>query len=664
MANKVRLPVLPSDPAARTIRKSRTSKWRAASLIAVHLVIAAHIAHWLLAGRTITPVEPSEAMAFSKGGVVNAGLIFFAAAILLTALFGRFFCGWACHLVALQDLSRWLLEKFGIRPRPLRSRMLAWVPTAAFAYMFLWPALWRLWAGDDPTRVHGSELTTSAFWETFPGWVVGALTLLVCGFLCVYFLGAKGFCTYACPYGAVFAAAERVAALRVRVTDACNGCGHCTAVCTSNVRVHEEVRDFGMVVDPGCMKCADCVSVCPNDALYLGFGRLPLAAGRRTPAGEARRAALSWREELVLGLSFLAAFLTFRGLYGRVPFLMSLGLAGVLAFLALLALRLARRRDLAWRRWRLKADGAMAGAGRVLGALLAVLGLLWGHAALLRAESALADRVFRETAPERAALLDVASVPPALDAAGRRRVEVAIGRYERVERWGLFPWLGAPGRRAVLAYLAGDAGGFAGAARTAVERGETTFELALLQARAAAERGDLGAARAAGEEAIGLARDRPEGYAALGILLARGGALDSAAEVLGRGLSRLPASIRLRYDAGVVAAMRGRPEEAIAGFSRVLELDPGHRLARENLAGMLAAAGRFEESVTLYREALEGAPADLDLRLLLARALAGAGRLDEARAEAARVLVDAPGSPAAGALLSALDAPPRERPAP
>ncbi|MBP1643397.1 MAG: hypothetical protein H6Q03_2066 [Acidobacteria bacterium] len=653
---KARLPVLPSDPPARTIRKSRTSKWRAASLVAVHLIVAAHVAHWLVAGRTVTPVEPSEAMAFAKGGVINAGLIFFAATILLTALFGRFFCGWACHLVALQDLSRWLLEKAGIRPRPLRSRLLAWVPTVAFFYMFLWPALWRLWAGDDPTRVHGTELTTSAFWETFPGWVVAILTLLVCGFLCVYFLGAKGFCTYACPYGAAFAAAERLAPLRVRVTDACNGCGHCTAVCTSNVRVHEEVRDYGMVVDPGCMKCADCVSVCPNDALYLGLGRLPLAAGRRTAPAAPRRAALSRGEEIVLGLAFVAGLAAWRGLYGEIPFLMSLGLAGVLAFLALLALRLARRRDLAWRRWRFKRAGALLPAGHVLVALLAAVGTAWIYAGVLRAEAALADRVYRGTAPQRSALVDATAAPPALDAAVRRRIEGALGRYERIERWGLFPWLGAPGRRAALAYLAGDAATFSAAARTAFERGEATFELALLSARAAAERGDLGAARAAGEAAIGLALDRPEGYAALAVLLARGGALDAAAEVLGRGLARLPASTRLAYDAGVVAAMRGRPGEAIGAFARVLELDPGHRMARENLAGMLAAAGRFEESVSLYRAALREAPGDLDLRLLLARALAGAGRPDEARTEVARVLAGSPGHPAAEALRSELAA--------
>ena len=180
-----------------------------------------------------------------------------------------------------------------------------------------------------------TEWTTPHFWATFPGWVVGGLTFLVCGFVTVYFLGAKGFCTYACPYGALFAAADRVSPMRIRVTDACEGCGHCTAVCTSNVRVHQEVRDYGMVVDPGCMKCGDCVSVCPNDALYYGAGPIALFAKPRVPDPEPRRFPLAGWEEATLAVAFVAAFVTFRGLYDLVPFLMALGLAGVLAYLVL-----------------------------------------------------------------------------------------------------------------------------------------------------------------------------------------------------------------------------------------------------------------------------------------------------------------------------------------
>ena len=348
-------------------------------LIAVHLAVAAHVAHWLIAGRTMTPVEPSEAMALARDGVVNAGLVFFAAAALATAVFGRWFCGWGCHLVALQDLCRWLLEKAGIRPQPLRSRLLAWVPIAAFGYMFLWPAAWRLWTGGSFRRVE-TEWTTPHFWATFPGWAVGGLTLLVCGFAAVYFLGAKGFCTYACPYGALFAAADQVAPMRIRVTDACSGCGHCTAVCTSNVLVHQEVHDYGMVVDPGCMKCGDCVSVCPTDALYYGPGPIALFAKPRVPDPEPRRFPLAGWEETVLAVAFVAAFATFRGLYGLVPFLLSLGLAGVLASLLLVAARLAVWPNVTLRRIALTRGGRLLPAGRGFLAALAVVLLFWGTA--------------------------------------------------------------------------------------------------------------------------------------------------------------------------------------------------------------------------------------------------------------------------------------------
>ena len=170
----------------------------------------------------MTPLEPSEAMEFSKHSVINAGFVFFLAATVLTAIFGRFFCGWACHIVALQDLCRWMLLKVGIRPKPLRSRALLFVPSIAFIYMFLWPLAYRLWIGED-ISTRSTEWTTSNFWETFPPWPIALLTFAVCGFAVVYFLGSKGFCTYACPYGALFGLVDKVAPGSIRVTDACEG---------------------------------------------------------------------------------------------------------------------------------------------------------------------------------------------------------------------------------------------------------------------------------------------------------------------------------------------------------------------------------------------------------------------------------------------------------
>ena len=629
VVQRTSLPVLTTPDEAPTIRPSRTGRWRTGVLIAVHLLIAAHIAHWLLAGRTVTPVEPSEAMAFSKAGIVNAGLIFFAATIVLTAIFGRWFCGWACHIVALQDGSLWLLKKLGIRPKPLRSRLLRWVPALAFAYMFAWPAAWRLWHGDR-LDAKGSELTTTEFWSTFPGWVIGALTLLICGFVCVYFLGAKGFCTYACPYGAAFSWVDKLSPMRVRVTDACQGCGHCTAVCTSNVRVHEEVRKFGMVVDSGCMKCSDCVSVCPNDALYLGFGKLPLFAKARGPEPETRRYPLSWGEEILVAGAFFLAFLIYRGLYGMVPFLMSLGVAACGAFFALLGFRLLRRPSYAFRHRTLKSGGKLQSAGKWAVATLVALLALTLHSALVHAEVELGERAFLDLDSLRGRALDATNrslspTPAEIDSLAR-----ASARYESAERWRLFRWLGLDGRLAWTRYLRGDLSGFVRAADLARSRGDSASELSWLEARAAVDVGDGDRAARALESARAKAAEAS--WIALGTRAAEAGRTDVARALFERGTAHYPASAPLIYNSGVVAALEGELTVAVAAFRQALAIDPEHREARENLAGMLAAQGRYAEAITLYQAAIARSPGDLDLRVLLARALAESGNVTASRA--------------------------------
>lgn len=533
-------------------------------LIAVHLLIAAHLAHWLSAGTTLSPVEPSEAMELGRRGLVNAGALFFGAAILATALLGRFFCGWGCHLVALQDLCRWLLEKAGIRPRPLGSRALAWVPALAFGYMFLWPALYRIATGGATPPLH-VELTTSDFWATFPGWAVALATFATCGFACVYLLGAKGFCSYACPYGAIFGAADRLAPGRIRVTDACSGCGHCTAVCTSNVRVHEEVATHRMVVDPGCMKCMDCVSVCPNGALYFGWGRPSLFA-RRRKEGPERRPALGWRDELLLAAVFALAFFALRGLYGIFPFLFSLGLAGCLAYLALVARRLARESRYAAKGLLLRDAGRLTRAGwgfTILSALLAV-GL--AHSTVVQAHRQIGRW-------SEAALPPVAPAAP-LEGRHLDRARRALAHLERAVTRGLLP-------QPDLAPI---------------------FER--LGARFAGVGDDPDARRAFGGAiaAGGPTASRLHDFA---LAWARSGD-PAGAERLWREALRLDPGFRpARESLGGALAMQGRFAEAVVELRRAAAQAPGDAETRLLLARALAAAGDLAGA----RGELEGARA-------------------------------------------------------
>ena len=642
---------------APKIRASKMGKWRALALILVHVIIGLHIAHWLTTGETVTPVEPSEAMAFSRSSIINAGLIFFAATILLTAIFGRFFCGWGCHVLALQDFCRYLMLKIGITPRPLKTRTLVWVPTIAFFYMFLWPAVYRLWIGDS-LAVRGTELVTTEFWSTFPGAIVGGLTFLVCGFACVYFLGAKGFCTFGCPYGAIFAAADRVSPLRIRVTDACEQCGHCTAVCSSNVIVHQEVRDWGMVVSPGCMKCMDCVSVCPKDALYYGAGPIPLFSKMRAQPASSdskppSKPVLNWRDELLLIAVFSATFLIVRGLYGVIPFLMSLGVAGVVAFLALTSARLLRERSVERPGLRLKRAGKLLPQGHVFVVAVVLLLALLMHSAAVRWQTWLGDRAFAKSEPQQQIFLGSPGVPFTISPEAKSAAVLGIENLRKVDAWGLVPTLGNAAKLAWLNALAGDHAASAAHAAVALARNELPAQMHQLLAHSALQRGDREFAISAWKRSIELRPDLSEAYLALGSYLAQTGNLAGGREVFDLGRQAVADSAELHYNAGLVRALLGETEASIELFEHALVLRPGYLEARENLAGVYASLGRFKESVAQFRLALSAAPEDVRTQVLLARALLGMGELGEARKVLESAMQLDPTNAEAGELLHA-----------
>src|SRR5258708_36342863 len=323
--------------------------------MALNLFMIAHIIQWESMGKSVSLIEPSETMYKLQRGFVNAGFIFFTLAILATLIFGRFVCGWGCHILALQDFCGWLLKKMGLHPKPFRSRLLVYVPLIGALYMFVWPVVYRLFSAPHEPLMPKltNHLVTTNYWQTFPSVAVAIPFLFVCGFMTVYFLGQKGFCTYACLYGGFFGLADKLSPGKIRVTDACNQCGHCTATCTSNVIVHAEVKQYGMVVDPGCMKCMDCISVCPNDALYFGFGKPSITAKKSI----AKNYSLTWPEEILGAAVFLVSYLAVWDVYQLVPMLMALGIAAVTTFLAIRTWRLFRSKDLSFYRYSLKSSG-------------------------------------------------------------------------------------------------------------------------------------------------------------------------------------------------------------------------------------------------------------------------------------------------------------------
>ncbi len=565
--------------AKKVVPKSRVGRWRAGVLIALNLLMIGHIVQWRMMGETVSPIEPAEAMYTLQRGAINAGLIFFSLALLTTLVAGRFFCGWACHMGSLQDLCAWILRKLGLKPKPFRSRLLVWIPLLAGLYMFVWPTALRYFTKPKAEPLipqFTNQLITTEFWATFPPVAVAIPFLFICGFMTVYFLGSKGFCTYACPYGGFYSLIDKVSFGKIRVTDDCDQCGHCTAVCTSNVRVHTEVKRFGMVVDPNCHRGMDCVSVCPQDALYFGFGK-PAISGPG-PSRLKQAYSLTWTEEIVAAGVFGASCIAVWGVYQLVPMLMALGIALVTTYLVLRTFRLLQVSDASFYRYSLKASGAITKAGWLFLAFAAVWTGLNIHSGWIHYNERGGTNAFETIrVPDELALAE-ADPRQWLSAADQQAVADGRGYFDRAAAGGLFVNKESISKRAWLEYLSGDA----------------TRAVELLA---------LSADRLSGREKALILHYR-------GSILNRLGRPEEALADLVQALSKRPDMAVAREEKGEALWRLGQKQAAVEEWNSAIKSNEGLVLAHLMLAGAASAAGDEEKAGVHQRNAAGKMPND------------------------------------------------------
>ena len=573
-ARSISLPVLNTDSGAA--RHSRTSRWRAGALIALNLLMVAHFVQWRIVGTTVSPIEPSESMYTLQKGAINAGFIFFSLAIIATLIFGRFVCGWGCHILALQDFCAWLLKTMGLKPRPFRSRLLVFVPLVAGLYMFVWPTVLR--AISKPAELplvpgFTNHLVTTEFWATFPPFWLAVPFLFICGFVTVYFLGSKGFCTYACPYGGFFGVADKFAPGRIRVNDDCNQCGHCTAACTSNVIVHQEVREYGMVVDPGCMKCMDCVSVCPNDALYFGFGKTAATVKKTIE----RNYSLTWPEEVAAALIFISSYFAVWDVYQLIPMLMSLGIAAVTTYLAMRVWKLYRASDLSFYRFNLKSAGVVQTAGWAFLLFATVWIGLNAHSGWIRYHEFAGTRAFQEL-----------QIPDELALAGL----------------GPARWLGAAAKQSVLEgkrhfNLANDAG--------FLSNTDAMPKLAWLEYLSG--NNDRAVQLFADAAALQEGRARALSLYYRGVILNRQRSFEEAIKSLDQAISERNDLTAAREEKGESFWLTHRKDEAVRLWTEAIAADPNSAIANSFLAGSFDGSDQ-QKSESYEEQAAKSTPDD------------------------------------------------------
>ncbi|NOY65855.1 MAG: 4Fe-4S binding protein [Gammaproteobacteria bacterium] len=189
--------------------------------------------------------------------------------LVLTVLFGRFYCGWICPATFLYELNSnfaVLMHRFGLHTgnRHFDRRFKYLVLGVGLLLSAMTGAV--LTAVVYPPAIIGREIYYGVALSGYSHVVIGGFGAGAVFFLSTLlfdlFVSRRGFCRYLCPGGALYSMLGRFRLFRIqRVVENCNDCAKCNAVCEFGLDpLHD---DFGQE----CNNCTACIAICPTDAL-------------------------------------------------------------------------------------------------------------------------------------------------------------------------------------------------------------------------------------------------------------------------------------------------------------------------------------------------------------------------------------------------------------
>ncbi len=201
-----------------------------------------------------------------------AGLVIFAAAILISLWLKKSFCGWICPVGTLSEAvhklgARAFGRNYQLGPRAdIALRSLKYILMGIFLYIVfikMTPDSVLAFMGTPYWKVADAKML---FFFT----KMSMTTAVVLLALVAVSLPVKNFwCRYLCPYGALVGLISMLSPVKIRRDEAaCINCQKCAKTCPANLPVDK----FKVVRSPECTGCLSCVSVCPaKGALDVGL---------------------------------------------------------------------------------------------------------------------------------------------------------------------------------------------------------------------------------------------------------------------------------------------------------------------------------------------------------------------------------------------------------
>ena len=208
---------------------------------------------------------------------LSSQLITISVVLLITAIWGRFFCGFICSFGTLQELlflirKKIFPNKYTISPK--FDHILKYIKylVLIFIVAFLWIIAIPIDSSFSPWGIFGIIISGNLSIIATVFNTVGFALLFL--FLIGSFFIERFFCRYFCPLGALFTIISGKRYYKIRRNESnCTNCGLCERSCGMGISILKNET----VSSGDCINCMECVSVCPKECLYANSS--PVIAG-------------------------------------------------------------------------------------------------------------------------------------------------------------------------------------------------------------------------------------------------------------------------------------------------------------------------------------------------------------------------------------------------
>lgn len=198
--------------------------------------------------------------------VLTGQIVLTVSVLFITAIMGRFFCGFLCAFGTLGDFFWYLGGKLKIKRPKIGTKFDRLLKK--LKYVLLVGIVLLIWTlGASILEGTGNPWTVFGLLSKFCGWTeldtilslgMALLLLIIVGSLYI----ERFFCRYLCPLGGIFAIFSRFRLFRIRKPRSkCGSCRACTKRCPMGIPLYRS----NVVRSAECIDCMSCVEICPRD---------------------------------------------------------------------------------------------------------------------------------------------------------------------------------------------------------------------------------------------------------------------------------------------------------------------------------------------------------------------------------------------------------------